>query len=255
MSAEYQSEALLASAERVEVLAEGVVCILGDCLRVLPTLGRFDAVVTDPPYGVNLGNHRGANDHRATVLQKDGYSSYDDSIENFTTVVAPAIEKALSISARGAVFMADKSAWMLPPADTIGGIYLPSGMGRNSWGFASMQHCLFYGSAPDLNKGAKATAIYSTETADKNGHPCPKPLGWMKWVINLATRPGERLIDPFMGSGTTGVAAVKLGRKFTGIEIDPGYFDIACRRIEAALREPDMFVAAPKPAKQEAFDV
>ena len=75
----------------------------------------------------------------------------------------------------------------------------------------------------------------------------------MLWTIGFID--ADTILDPFMGSGTTGVAAVRLGRKFTGIEIDPGYFDIACRRIEAALREPDMFVAPPKPAKQEAFDV
>jgi DNA modification methylase len=64
---------------------------------------------------------------------------------------------------------------------------------------------------------------------------------------------GETILDPFMGSGTTGVAAVKLGRKFIGIEIEPKYFDIACRRISEALKQPDMFIEAPKPAKQESW--
>jgi site-specific DNA-methyltransferase (adenine-specific) len=224
-----------------------------DCREILPTLGKVDAVVTDPPYGVNLGSHRGANDTRSTVLTKAGYASYDDTPESFKAVVAPAIEQSLAIATRGAVFMAGKSAWMLPPADSIGGIYLPSGMGRNSWGFASLQHCLFYGTAPDLHKGAKATAIYSTETSEKNGHPCPKPLGWMMWTVSLASRRNETIIDPFMGSGTTGVACAKLGRKFIGIEIEPKYFDIACRRIEAAYKQPDLFIEKPAPAKQEAM--
>jgi DNA modification methylase len=107
----------------------------------------------------------------------------------------------------------------------------------------------FYGTAPDLNKGARPTTLHSVEMSEKNGHPCPKPIGWMTWLVNLATRRGERIVDPFMGSGTTGVAAVKLGRRFTGIEIDAGYFDIACRRIDAALTEPDFFIEQPKPAK------
>lgn len=72
----------------------------------------------------------------------------------------------------------------------------------------------------------------------------------MRWVLQETTEPGQSIVDPYCGSASTGVAAVKLGRKFTGIEIDPGYFDIACRRIEAALREPDMFVAPPKPMTQ-----
>jgi DNA modification methylase len=64
---------------------------------------------------------------------------------------------------------------------------------------------------------------------------------------------GQTILDPFMGSGTTGVAAVKLGRKFIGIEIEPKYFDIACRRIADALARPELFIEPPKPAKQESF--
>jgi DNA modification methylase len=237
---------------RVERIGDATL-YLGDCLEILPTLAGVDAVVTDPPYGVNLGQHRGANDHRATVLTKAGYESYSDTPENFAAIVAPAVSSALSKATRGAVFMAGKSAWMLPPADAIGGIYLPSGMGRNSWGFASLQHCLFYGSAPDLHLGARATAIYSTETSEKNGHPCPKPVGWMKWAVGLASRPDETVIDPFAGSGTTGVACALLGRSFIGIEIEPRYFDIACRRIEAAYKQPRLFAEPRVVPKQEAM--
>jgi len=106
-----------------------------------------------------------------------------------------------------------------------------------------------------LNKGARATAIYSTETSDKNGHPCPKPIGWMRWAVSLASRAGETILDPFMGSGTTGVAAVKLGRRFIGIEIEPKYFDIACRRIEEATKQPDMFIEPLPAPKQEAMAI
>jgi site-specific DNA-methyltransferase (adenine-specific) len=82
-------------------------------------------------------------------------------------------------------------------------------------------------------------------------HPCPKPVAWMRWIVERASLPGETVFDPFMGSGTTGVACAKLGRKFIGIEIEPKYFDIACRRIEQAYAQPDMFVAQPKRATQE----
>ncbi len=61
------------------------------------------------------------------------------------------------------------------------------------------------------------------------------------------------ILDPFMGSGTTGVACAKLGRKFIGIEIEPKYFDIACERIRKAYDQPDMFIERPKPPKQEAL--
>jgi site-specific DNA-methyltransferase (adenine-specific) len=238
---------------RKVTIAEGATLYLGDCREILPSISA-DVLITDPPYGVNLGNHRGASDTRASVLKIQGYESYDDTPENFDEIVVPAITTALSLVDRGAVFMAGKSAWKLPPADVIGGIYLPSGMGRNPWGFASMQHCLLYGSAPDLFKtGARATAIYSTETSEKNGHPCPKPIGWMKWLVSLASREDETVVDPFMGSGTTGVACVQLGRKFIGIEIEPKYFDIACRRIELATKQQDFFIAKPKPVAHPTF--
>ncbi|TFH43433.1 MAG: site-specific DNA-methyltransferase, partial [Lysobacterales bacterium] len=89
------------------------------------------------------------------------------------------------------------------------------------------------------------------ERKSRIGHPAPFPLELPRRCIKLFSFVEDTVLDPFMGSGTTGVAAVKLGRKFTGIEIDPGYFDIACRRIAAALKEPDLFVEPPKPIKQE----
>jgi site-specific DNA-methyltransferase (adenine-specific) len=89
---------------------------------------------------------------------------------------------------------------------------------------------------------------YNGETA---GHPAPMPFTLVSDHIETWTKQGSIVADPFMGSGTTGVAAVKLGRKFIGIEIEPKYFDIACKRIQAALDAPDLFIEAPKPAKQE----
>lgn len=82
-------------------------------------------------------------------------------------------------------------------------------------------------------------------------HPAPYPL---QLPLNvLETTPSQQVLDPFMGSGTTGVACVDLGRKFIGIEIEPKYFDIACKRISDALKQPDFFVEKPKPTKQEAM--
>jgi site-specific DNA-methyltransferase (adenine-specific) len=77
----------------------------------------------------------------------------------------------------------------------------------------------------------------------------------MEWAIAKCSLPGHTILDPFMGSGTTGVACAKLGRKFIGIEIDPGYFDIACRRVEEAYRQPDMFIERPAPAIQTGMDL
>ena len=87
----------------------------------------------------------------------------------------------------------------------------------------------------------------------ESGHPAVFPVSLPRDVIASYTNRSETILDPFMGSGTTGVAAVKLSRKFIGIEIEPKYFDIAVRRIQAALDAPDMFIEKPKPAKQEAL--
>jgi len=81
-------------------------------------------------------------------------------------------------------------------------------------------------------------------------HPTQKPIGVMKWCIEFLPD-AQTILDPFMGSGTTGVAAVKLGRRFIGIEIEPKYFDIACRRISDALKQPDMFIEKPKPLMRQ----
>jgi DNA modification methylase len=85
---------------------------------------------------------------------------------------------------------------------------------------------------------------------EKKDHPCPKPENIMHKIVVRFTTPNSIVLDPFMGSGTTGVAAVKIGRQFIGIEIEEKYFDIACRRIEEAVRQPDMFIEKPKAAVQ-----
>jgi len=72
-------------------------------------------------------------------------------------------------------------------------------------------------------------------------------------MVERSSQQSDTVLDPFMGSGTTGVAAVRLGRKFTGIEIEPKYFDIACRRVSDALKQPDFFIEKPKPLKQDAM--
>lgn len=201
----------------------------GDCRAIMSEI-QADVLVTDPPYGVGLGSGRDRRpDH---VLVHDAYASYEDSAENFDAVVVPAIQGALSMAARGAVFCAGHRAWRLPPPDAIGGIFLPSATGRTCWGFNSFAHCLLYGTAPDLQNGARPIGIRSTAHAAPNGHPCPKPLSWMQWAVSLVSRPDERILDPFMGSGTTLLAAMGLGRRAVGIEIEERYCEIAAKRLE-----------------------
>jgi site-specific DNA-methyltransferase (adenine-specific) len=208
----------------------------GDCLEVLPTLAdkSVGAMVTDPPYGVNLGSHGAANESRPGFLVKAGYASYEDTPENFSAVVVPAIRMGLAASKRAAVFCAAHTAWQLPVPNSVGGVFLPAASGRTAWGFNSFAHCLLYGGAPALNLGARPTGISSTESAEaQTGHPCPKPIGWMLWVVRLASLADEIILDPFAGSGTTGVACLRLGRRFIGIEKDAKYAAIARERLQA----------------------
>lgn len=237
---------------RVEQIGDATL-YLGDCREILPTLGKVDALVTDPPYGVNLGNHLAAKDGRLDhKLVKMGYINYDDTEDNLIAIIVPAVAAALALSRRGLVFCAGSNVWHFPRADIIGGVFIPSAMGRNKWGFTSFWPCLLYGRAPALHLGARATALTSTEAAEPSEHPCPKPLGWMTWAVNLTSLVGHTILDPFMGSGTTGVACANLGRKFIGIEIEPRYFDIACRRIDEAYRQPRLFPeAVSKPEQRE----
>jgi DNA modification methylase len=228
---------------RTEQLAENVTCYLADCREILATISA-DVLITDPPYGVNLGKHNGANAYKG--LQKNGYLSYEDSPENYQAIVVPAIGEALRLTKRAAVFGYLPAMWNLPSPDIIGGFYLPSGQGLNRWGFTCLAPVLFYGTYP--GSGKYPTTIENSSLPEKTGHPVTKPLAWMKWLVGLASLEGETVLDPFMGSGATGIAALELGRAFIGIEIEPKYFDIACKRITNANRQLDLF--RKRPAKQ-----
>ena len=85
----------------------------------------------------------------------------------------------------------------------------------------------------------------------REGHPTQKPMEVMRWAIGQLPEPSLSILDPFCGSGTTGMAAVSLGKQFTGIEIDPIYFEMACERISRALQQPDLLVAPPQPVAQQ----
>jgi DNA modification methylase len=240
---------------RVEHLAEGVTLYLGDCRDVLPTLGHVDAVITDPPYGVDLV----AKQNKWVKNDGDGYASIEDTPEFIQSVCVPAIHLAISIARNVLLTPGTRNTFAYPWPTAIGGIFNPNGAGSGKWGFECLAPVLYYGKDPYLAAGLgrrpNSWEQPATDFSEKNGHPCPKPLGMMRWLVHRGSLPGETVADPFMGSGTTGVDAVKLGRRFAGIEIEPQYFDIACRRIEDALARPDMFIERPAPAKQEALQL
>ena len=214
---------------KTETLAEGIVCHLGDCREVLPTLGKVDAVLTDPPYGIGYAAQPivGKGKTKSNHEKRD----WDDKPVDLTAVLA---------------VDAPKIIW--------GGNYydLPPTRGWLSWykpdAPPSLSNFELAWTSIDRTSKQYSWSIAATN-AERAGHPTQKPVELIKWCLGFV--PSGTILDPFMGSGTTGVACVKLGRKFIGIEIEPKYFDIACKRISDALKQPDFFVEKPTPAKQE----
>lgn len=218
----------------------------GDCRDVVPGLPTSDAMVTDPPYGINLTGKGGHYRHGPHAKLAMTYASYDDTEANFHAEIVPRLREVLPSVRSAAVFMASKHIWALPAGD-LGGIYLPNGCGIGPWGFQCFMHVVLYGEDPYLThgKGCIPNGRYGLYGNDSNtiAHPCAKPVAAMEWAVNRISFPDESILDPFMGSGTTGVGCVKLGRRFIGIEIEPQYFDLACQRIEEACRQGDLFVS------------
>lgn len=233
--------------------------LLGDCLEILPTLGKVDAVVTDPPYGIGLTKK--TSDYRDSKHFDNGESLraskvYDDEPIRIRKLIGEVVPLALSIAERGLFFSGPAMLWAYPEPASLGSVFTMAGAGRTAWGFQCSHPVLFYGKDPYLQdgKGGRPNSLKDDQpNTEKIDHPCPKPLSWMKWALMRATRPDETILDPFMGSGTTGVACVKLGRKFIGIEIDEGYFDIACQRIRKAYAQPDFFIERAPELRQEAM--
>lgn len=215
--------------------------ILGDCREVLPTLPKADAVVTDPPYG--LGD---------AETEKNNYASFSDDEGEVEALVLEMLSRVRGT--RTILTPGQKMMFRYPEPSAIGCFYYPAGVGSCSWGFVGWQPIFYYGKDPFLQdgKGRASNSFYATDSAEKNGHPCPKPIGQWTKLVARTTRINETILDPFMGSGTTGVACAKLGRKFIGVELEPKYFDIACRRIEEAYRQPRLFPDAPAPKPTQA---
>lgn len=203
--------------------------------------GSVDAVVTDPPYGVNL--KRKTSDFRDSPNFDNGRSleathKYRDDPEYISKMIPIWSEAWSRVATRALVFCGIAMLPYYPIPKAMGCVYFPNGAGRCSWGFQCMQPILYYGKDPYLQCGMGGRPnSFRTEQPNKEkiDHPCPKPLDWMLWAINrVSVDSGDTILDPFCGSGTTGVACVQTGRRFIGIEIDEQYFSIAVDRISKA---------------------
>jgi DNA modification methylase len=219
------------------------VLYLGDCLEILPTLPKVDAVITDPPYGLN-----------AAVSTRNDLIVGDHSTEARDAAM-------LACSWRSAIVFGSSKCekphgshitliWSKGPYVGMGDLGFPWKLtheevyilgDKRAWQGKREESVIadpaLYPNLPAANAARGEDLV----------HPTQKPVALMKRLLSKLD--AETVLDPFMGSGTTGVACAQLGRKFIGIEIEPKYFDIACRRIEQAYAQGKLF--DPAPPKQE----
>lgn len=231
----------------------------GDCREVLPLLAPVDAVVTDPPYGVELSAKRAHLGHgKSIVTTRYGHYGHPDTSAYLEEVVLPVITDCRALAHCTIVTPGTRHLWAYPPADDLGCFFSPAGTGMGRWGFTCMHPILYYGKDPYLRLGMGSRPnshgqIYPND-ANTHAHPCAKPLPMLLWLVARGSLGEHHILDPFMGSGTTGVACVQLGRRFTGVEICQEYFDIACQRMHAAMAQPDLFIPqAPVATQQPLF--
>lgn len=244
--------------------------ILGDCLDVMTGLGPVHHVLSDPPYESHM--HAAKRGEKVYGSQRririDGHANPQPvgfaSIEGIR-------EQAASL------MVANSGGWLLVFCTPEG--IAPWRDAIEAAGARYKRACFWFkpDSAPQFNGQGPAMAVEAFVTAwcgpghscwngggkrnlstrqvngsDRHGvHPTEKPVGLMADLVSDFTRWGQTVLDPFMGSGTTGVACVQMGRPFIGIEQDPAYFDIACRRIEEAYRQPRLFDDPPVPAPMQ----
>jgi len=213
--------------EWVEIGRARLIC--ADCRDILPTLPKVDAVVTDPPYGIGVCGNEGGVTSLKSGAKDYGKQEWDaEPIEQdeIDLIRKAANDQLIWGGNYFASHLPDSQCWLV--WDKL-----------NGEGFSLADVELAWTS---LDKAARIFRISRTATfAENKVHPTQKPIALMKWSIGHFPT-AQTILDPFMGSGTTGVAAVQMGRAFIGIEREERHFEIACRRIEEAQRQGDFFI-------------
>ena len=219
--------------------------ILGDCLEVMPLLGRFDAVVTDPPYGIRY-DVAAAKSSGKKSGKGFGFKGEYRATDWDSAACDGAVDLAVGMAGKAIIFggnyyqLGASPCWLVWDKETNGqfadcelawtNLDQPARLIRHMWNGG-------------IRKGHEP----------RHGHPTQKPIGVMEWCLGHVPN-AQTILDPFMGSGTTLVACHRMGRHGTGIELDPDYFAIACKRVDEAARQPDLLIpeTQQKPT-QESF--
>ena len=199
--------------------------LLGDCQEILPSLPKVDLVLTDPPYGIGADSHAGKAENGWTQWETSGWDNSRPEKVCFDLIQ----QQGKQVIVWGGNYFTD----YLPPTMQ----WLVWDKGQRDF---SLADCEFAWSSQ--NKAARVFD-YARAKAMQDGkeHPTQKPIALMEWCLDLAPKNTLTVADPFAGSGTTGVACVRMGKTFYGIEREPKYFDIMCERIENAYRQQRLF--------------
>jgi len=202
---------------------------LGDCMDILSTLDKVDAVITDPPYGIK------ANKQTLGTGKKkfDRAGDWD--------IATPQLALCFDVSEKLCFWGGNYFADQLPVTND----WLIWHKKNDGLSFSECEMAW-------TNFGKQTRHISHHWGGEEKVHPTMKPLAIMAWCIGQAGNP-QSILDPFMGSGTTGVAAIQMGRQFIGIEREPKYFEIACKRIEQAVGQGQLFAPEPMKQVQESF--
>jgi site-specific DNA-methyltransferase (adenine-specific) len=199
--------------------------IHGNCIEVLRSMPdkSVDCIVTDPPYGIGF----------------DYGGAFDDSVENLQMLIRDSLPEMRRVAHRVALTSGVRNVGLYPrPTWMLAWLFTSNRL--TPWGFPGWQPVLVYGADPDFRLQMRRTDTIrsyapSPRESEPNPHPCPKSINFIRKLINrVAPSPSDIILDPFMGSGTTGVAAIQLGHRFIGIELNGDYLAIAKRRIAQA---------------------
>lgn len=252
-----------------EILADGIRLINADCRDVIGQLDGVELVITDPPYssGARTDSERQVRGAMLRSMEDPDWFSHDAmttwGFSWFLRSVFSNLRPRLLPGAHVYVFI----DWRQTP--NVYGMLEACGyrvnqclvwakphFGMGTYWRNQHENIVFASNGMPcdmLDRGKGSVLPFSAIRPESRLHPTEKPVDLLLDIIDAV--PGETVLDPFMGSASTGVAAVRAGRNFVGCEINPSHFEVACRRISEALKQPDLFIEPPKPAVQEALQL
>lgn len=234
-----------------EVIIGDCRLLLGDCLEIMPTLEKVDAVVTDPPYGIKYAPGKPSKARMNSAYVGGEFVSGASMIIGDDKPFDPSIlwgcaDNHIIWGANNFCSrLKDTNGWLV--WDKTRGGTTNNGFIKSECELAWTSFLRRTKIISHLWDGVKR----DSEVAEGVLPPTQKPVKVMEWCLKHLPEETQTILDPFAGSGTTGVACVKLGRKFIGIELNERYFDIACKRIEEAYKQPDLFIETPTKPVQE----